>query len=158
MSDTPAATTDSFVHLHLHTQYSLLDGAVRIKELIKKAKAFGMPAVAMTDHGNMFGAIEFYNAAHKEGIKPIVGCEVYLAPGSMRDKKAASAKEASSHFTLLAKDAAGYHNLVKLVSAAYLEGLLLQAARRQGIAGQALDRPDRPERLPQGRDQRPPHG
>ena len=122
MSDASAAPADSFVHLHLHTQYSLLDGAVRIKELMKKAKGYGMPAVAMTDHGNMFGAIEFYNAAHKEGIKPIIGCEVYLAPGSMRDKKAASAKEASSHFTLLAKDLVGYHNLVKLVSAAYLEG------------------------------------
>ncbi len=122
MPDAPSAAADSFVHLHLHTQYSLLDGAVRIKELMKKAKGFGMPAVAMTDHGNMFGAIEFYNAAHKEGIKPIIGCEVYLAPGSMRDKKASSAKEAASHFTLLAKDAVGYHNLVKLVSAAYLEG------------------------------------
>ena len=122
MSDATATAADSFVHLHLHTQYSLLDGAVRIRELMKKAKAFGMPAVAMTDHGNMFGAIEFYNAANKEGIKPIIGCEVYLAPGSMRDKKASSAKDAASHFTLLAKDAVGYHNLVKLVSAAYLEG------------------------------------
>ena len=122
MSDAPATAADSFVHLHLHTQYSLLDGAVRIKELMKKAKGFGMPAVAMTDHGNMFGAIEFYNAAHKEGIKPIIGCEVYVAPGSMREKKASSAKEAASHFTLLAKDLTGYHNLVKLVSAAYLEG------------------------------------
>ena len=81
MSDTPASPVDSFVHLHLHTQYSLLDGAVRIKELMKKAKNFGMPAVAMTDHGNMFGAIEFYNAAHKEGIKPIIGCEVYRGAG-----------------------------------------------------------------------------
>ncbi len=122
MPDAPAAAADSFVHLHLHTQYSLLDGAVRIKELMNKAKGFGMPAVAMTDHGNMFGAIEFYNAANKEGIKPIIGCEVYLAPGSMHDKKASSAKDAASHFTLLAKDAIGYHNLVKLVSAAYLEG------------------------------------
>ncbi len=126
MPDVPAApvvaAADSFVHLHLHTQYSLLDGAVRIKDLMKKAVGYGMPAVAMTDHGNMFGAIEFYQAAQKSGIKPIIGCEVYLAPGSMRDKKASSAKDAASHFTLLAKDFAGYKNLVKLVTAAYLDG------------------------------------
>ena len=113
-----SASDDSFVHLHLHTQYSLLDGAVRIKDLMKKAKGYGMPAVAMTDHGNMFGAIEFYNAANKEGIKPIIGCEVYLAPGSMKEKKASSAKEAASHFTLLAKNNTGYQNLIKLVTAA----------------------------------------
>ncbi len=123
MSAAAAATADSsFVHLHLHTQYSLLDGAVRIKELMKKAVALGMPAVAMTDHGNMFGAIEFYNAANSAGIKPIIGCEVYLAPGSMQDKKASSAKDAASHFTLLAKNNVGYANLVKLVTAAYLDG------------------------------------
>ena len=122
MPDAPAPIANSYVHRHLHTQYSLLDGAVRIKELMKKAKGFGMPAVAMTDHGNMFGAIEFYNAAHKEGIKPIIGCEVYVAPGSMRDKKASSAKEASSHFTLLAKDLVGNPHLVKLVTAASLDG------------------------------------
>ena len=122
MSDAFTAPQSSFVHLHLHTQYSLLDGAVRIKDLMKKAKAFGMPAVAMTDHGNLFGAIEFYQAAKKAEIKPIIGCEVYLAPGSMRDKKASSAKDAASHFTLLAKDFTGYQNLVKLVTAAYLDG------------------------------------
>ncbi len=123
MSDAAAAPADSsFVHLHLHTQYSLLDGAVRIKDLIKKALGYGMPAVAMTDHGNMFGAIEFYAAAKKAGIKPIVGCEVYLAPGSMRDKKASSAKEAASHFTLLAKNAVGYQNLIKLCTAGFLDG------------------------------------
>ena len=126
MPDAPAApavaAADSFVHLHLHTQYSLLDGAVRIKDLMKKAIGYGMPAVAMTDHGNMFGAIEFYQAAQKAGIKPIIGCEVYLAPGSMRDRKASSAKDAASHFTLLAKDFTGYQNLVKLVTAAYLDG------------------------------------
>ncbi len=122
MSDASPAPQSSFVHLHLHTQYSLLDGAVRIKDLMKKAKGFGMPAVAMTDHGNLFGAIEFYQAAKKAEIKPIIGCEVYLAPGSMRDKKASSAKEAASHFTLLAKDFTGYQNLVKLVTAAYLDG------------------------------------
>jgi DNA polymerase III subunit alpha len=113
---------DSFVHLHLHTEYSLLDGAIRIPDLMAKAAGFGMPAVAMTDHGNMFGAIEFYQAAVKAGIKPIIGCEVYMAPGSMFDKSASSARESAYHFTLLARDLQGYSNLVKLVSAAHLEG------------------------------------
>ena len=81
---------DSFVHLHLHTEYSLLDGAVRIPELMEKAKEFGMPAVAITDHGNMFGAIEFYQEARKAGIKPIIGCEVYMAPGSHTERKPAN--------------------------------------------------------------------
>src|ERR1700730_10226398 len=114
--------TDSFVHLHLHTEYSLLDGAIRIPDLMKKVTEQGMPAVAMTDHGNMYGAIEFYQAAQKAGIKPIIGCEVYMAPGSMSDKSATSARDASFHFTLLAKDFDGYSNLVKLVSAAQLDG------------------------------------
>jgi DNA polymerase III subunit alpha len=117
-----AMPPDSFVHLHLHTEYSLLDGAIRIPDLMKKAAGFGMPAVAMTDHGNMFGAIEFYQAAVKAGVKPIIGCEVYMAPGSMIDKSASSARDAAYHFTLLAKDLQGYSNLVKLVSAAHLEG------------------------------------
>jgi DNA polymerase-3 subunit alpha len=110
------------VHLHLHTEYSLLDGAVRIPDLMKKAADYGMPAVAITDHGNMFGAIEFYQAAQKAGVKPIIGCEVYMAPGSMIDKSASSARDAAFHFTLLAKNVRGYSNLVKLVSAAHLEG------------------------------------
>jgi DNA polymerase III subunit alpha len=114
--------SDSFVHLHLHTEYSLLDGAIRIPELMKKTAEQGMPAVAMTDHGNMYGAIEFYQAAKKAGVKPIIGCEVYMAPGSMSDKSATSARDASFHFTLLAKDFDGYSNLIKLVTAAQLEG------------------------------------
>src|SRR5580704_1667929 len=114
--------TDPFVHLHLHTEYSLLDGAIRISDLMKKAVEYGMPAVAMTDHGNMYGAIDFYRAAEKAGIKPIIGCEAYMAPGSMIEKNATSARDAAYHFTLLAKDITGYQNLVKLVSAAHLEG------------------------------------
>ncbi|MEO8206918.1 MAG: DNA polymerase III subunit alpha, partial [Chthoniobacterales bacterium] len=113
---------ESFVHLHLHSQYSLLDGAVRIKDLMKKAKGFGMPAVALTDHGNLYGAVEFYQAAEKAGIKPILGCEAYIAPGAMTDKKASSGKDAAFHFTLLAQDAEGWRNLVKLITAAHLEG------------------------------------
>ncbi len=115
--------SDSFVHLHLHTEYSTLDGAVRIPALMKKAKEFGMPAVAITDHGVMYGAIEFYQEAKKAGIKPIIGCEVYVAPGSLFEKKAASARDASFHFTLLAENEEGYRNLVKLVSIAQLDGM-----------------------------------
>jgi DNA polymerase-3 subunit alpha len=113
--------SDSFVHLHLHTEYSLLDGAVRTKELMKKAAEFQMPAVAITDHGNLYGAIEFYQEAAKTGIKPIIGCEAYMAPGSIKDRPN-NMRDAAYHFTLLAKDGTGYRNLVKLVSAAHLDG------------------------------------
>ncbi|HWM24022.1 MAG TPA: DNA polymerase III subunit alpha [Chthoniobacterales bacterium] len=112
---------DSFVHLHLHTEYSFLDGAVRMKELMKKAAEFEMPAVAITDHGNLHGAIEFYQEATKTGIKPIIGCEAYMAPGSIKDRPN-NQRDAAYHFTLLAKDEAGYRNLVKLVSKAHLDG------------------------------------
>jgi DNA polymerase III subunit alpha len=115
-------SAESFVHLHLHTHYSTLDGAVQAEPLMKRVKKLGMPAVAMTDHGNMFGAIEFYRAAHKAGIKPIIGCEVYIAPGSRLQKSAGSARDAASHFTLLAENAEGYQNLAKLVTAGFLEG------------------------------------
>jgi DNA polymerase-3 subunit alpha len=116
-------SADSFVHLHLHTEYSMLDGANRIPEIMRKAKEFGMPAVAMTDHGNLFGAIEFYQEAHKAGIKPIIGCEMYMAPGKLSEKQASSARDAAYHFTVLARDETGYKNLVKLVSIAHLDGM-----------------------------------
>jgi DNA polymerase-3 subunit alpha len=112
---------DSFVHLHLHTEYSLLDGAIRMKELMKKAAEFKMPAVAITDHGNLFGAIEFYQEAQRSGVKPIIGCEAYIAPGSHKDRPG-SRRDAAYHFTLLAENETGYRNLVKLVTAAHLEG------------------------------------
>ncbi|MGH8099771.1 MAG: DNA polymerase III subunit alpha [Chthoniobacterales bacterium] len=112
---------DSFVHLHLHTEYSLLDGAVRMRELMKKAREFKMPAVAVTDHGNLFGAIEFYQEAKRAGIKPIIGCETYVAPRSHKER-ANSMREAAYHFTLLAQDEVGYRNLVKLVTTAHLDG------------------------------------
>jgi DNA polymerase-3 subunit alpha len=114
---------ESFVHLHVHSEYSLLDGACRIPELAARAAELKMPALALSDHGNLFGAIEFYKECSKAGIKPIIGCEVYLAPASRHDRKANSPKEASTHFLLLAKDEEGYRNLVKLVSAAHLEGM-----------------------------------
>ncbi len=111
-----------FVHLHVHTQYSLLDGACRIKELVQKAAQFEMPALAMTDHGNVFGAISFYQTAIHYGVKPIIGCEAYIAPRSRLDKTSPEGRAASSHLVLLAKDEEGYRNLMKLVSAGYLEG------------------------------------
>jgi DNA polymerase-3 subunit alpha len=133
---------DSFVHLHLHTEYSLLDGSIRMKELMKKAAEFEMPAVAITDHGNLFGAIEFYQEAQRAGVKPIIGCEVYVAPGSHKDRQP-SRRDSAYHFTLLAENETGYHNLVKLVTAAHLDGFHyapridkeLLAARSAGLIG-----------------------
>src|SRR6202045_4208568 len=112
---------DFFVHLPLHTQYSLLAAAIRRKALLKKAAEFKMPAVAITDHGNLFGAIEFYQEATKAGIKPIIGCEAYVAPGSHKDRPG-SRRDAAYHFTLLAQDETGYRNLVKLLTTAHLDG------------------------------------
>ena len=113
--------TDSFVHLHVHTEYSLLDSTVRIAQLMQKAREFGMPAVALTDHGTLYGAIEFYQEAKKAGVKPIIGCEVYIAPGSHKERSGSQSEEAF-HFTLLARDRTGYRNLLKLVSIAHLDG------------------------------------
>ncbi len=111
-----------FVHLHQHTEYSLLDATVRIPALMAKAKACGAPAVALTDHGNLHGAIEFYLAATGAGLKPILGCEVYLAPGKRTEKDAASARDAATHFLLLAENDLGWRNLIKLVTEAHLTG------------------------------------
>ena len=111
-----------FVHLHTHTEYSLLDGACHIDELVEQAASMGMKAMAVTDHGNMFGAVAFHDAAAARGLKPILGCEVYVAPGSRHDKTGGGIQEAYNHMTLLASDAEGYHNLVKLVSLGYTEG------------------------------------
>jgi DNA polymerase-3 subunit alpha len=111
-----------FIHLHLHTQYSLLDGACRIPEILAIAKNYKMDSLAITDHGNMFGAIEFYLEAQKAGIKPIIGCEVYIAPKSRLDKSGSGIEEAANHLILLARDESGYQNLMKLVSIGYLEG------------------------------------
>ena len=112
-----------FVHLHLHTQYSLLDGAIRLDSLLKKASEYKMPSLAITDHGNMFGAVDFYKTAKKYGIKPIIGCEVYVAPKSRLEKSTQEGiSDSSYHLILLAKNTTGYKNLVTLVSAGYLEG------------------------------------
>jgi DNA polymerase-3 subunit alpha len=111
----------SFVHLHLHTEYSLLDGACRIEELLDQAARLGMPALAVTEHGNMFSSIVFHDQARKRGVKPILGCEVYVAPGS-RFAKSGAPGETANHLVLLAETNEGYHNLIKLVSAGYTEG------------------------------------
>ncbi len=111
-----------FVHLHLHTDYSLLDGACRITDVVAKAQRDRMPAIGLTDHGSMYGAVEFFKEATEAGLKPIIGCETYIAPGSRLEKKASSAREAAYHLILLAKDQTGYQNLVKLVSEAHLHG------------------------------------
>ena len=111
-----------FAHLHLHTEYSMLDGSVRVSDLMAKVSELGMPAVAMTDHGVLYGAVEFYKEARKAGIKPVLGCEIYVAPGSMHEKKASSGKDVAFHLTVLAENDEGWANLVKLVSAAHLEG------------------------------------
>lgn len=111
-----------FVHLHLHSEYSLLDGAIRFEELFPLLRRYGMKSVALTDHGNMFGAIEFYQEAIRHGIKPIVGCEVYVAPESRHLKEPGKVKDTSYHLLLLVKDQEGYANLIRLVSLAHLEG------------------------------------
>lgn len=112
---------DKFVHLHVHTQYSLLDGAIRLGDLFKKAKDFGMPAVAITDHGTMFGVLDFYQQAEAAGIKPIIGCECYVAPRRLSDKTALD-KEGARHLVLLAENQTGYGNLCKLATIAQMDG------------------------------------
>ncbi len=111
-----------FVHLHVHTEYSLLDGAIRLDDLFRRAKEHRLPALAITDHGAMHGIVEFYTAANKAGIKPILGCEVYVAPGSRFDRRPNEAGETNYHLVLLARDLAGYRNLCRLVTAGYTEG------------------------------------
>src|SRR5215475_13015680 len=110
-----------FVHLHLHSEYSLLDGACRIEELLEKAVELKMTAMAITEHGNMFSSVLFHDQARKRGINPILGCEVYVAPGDRRTKSGTPG-ETANHLVLLAETNEGYHNLIKLVSAGYTEG------------------------------------
>src|SRR6185369_10469545 len=131
-----------FVHLHLHTEYSLLDGACRLDRLMDKAHELKFPALTVTDHGVLYGAIDFYQAAQNKGIKPIIGCEVYVAPGSRFEKKTPSGgRDVYHHLVLLAKDEVGYRNLTKLATAAHLEGFYykpridkeLLARHREGL-------------------------
>src|SRR3954464_8390649 len=116
-----SSSSSSFVHLHVHTHYSLLDGACKIPQLVKRVKALGMNACAITDHGCMFGVIEFFNECKKEGIKPLLGIEAYMAPGDRRDRQSVHGENAY-HLLLLAQNLEGYKNLMKLSSIAYREG------------------------------------
>ncbi len=111
-----------FVHLHCHSHYSLLDGANRVPELVAQVKKLGMNACAITDHGNLFGAIEFYQECRAAGVNPVIGYEAYIAPGKRTEREAKKRGEAGYHLTLLAKNAAGFKNLIKMASVAYLEG------------------------------------
>lgn len=134
--------TSPFYHLHLHTEYSLLDGAIRLDSLLDRCKEYNMDAVSMTDHGTMFGAAEFYEKAAKAGIKPVLGCEVYVAPRTLNDRTQMD-KKGLSHLVLLAKDRTGYTNLCKLVSVAQLKGFYykpridreLLAEHSEGLVG-----------------------
>ncbi len=112
----------AFTHLHVHTEYSLLDGSCKIKELAARAKELGMDSMAVTDHGVMYGVIDFYRAAKEVGIKPIIGCEVYVAPGSRFDRETVSGEDRYYHLVLLAENDTGYHNLMKIVSKGFVDG------------------------------------
>src|SRR2546427_636568 len=129
-----------FVHLHVHSEYSLLDGAAQIEKLVQRAKDLRFPAIALTDHGNLFGAIDFYLAAQKAGVKPIVGCELYVAPGSRRERGSQDGGyEGANHLTVLVRNRAGYRNLVKLVSKAYLEGFYYKPRVDRELLAQHAD-------------------
>lgn len=112
----------AFTHLHVHTEYSLLDGSCKIKELVAKAKELGMDSMAVTDHGVMYGVIDFYRAAKEAGIKPIIGCEVYVAPNSRFDREQTGGEDRYYHLVLLAENDVGYHNLMKIVSKGFVDG------------------------------------
>ena len=133
---------NEFVHLHLHTEFSLLDGACRIKELLEHAGEAGTKALAVTEHGNLFSSVAFHDEARKQGVKPILGCEVYVAPGDRTDRSGSRA-DSNNHLVLLAENLTGYHNLIKLVSAGYTEGFYhkpridksLLETHREGLIG-----------------------
>jgi DNA polymerase-3 subunit alpha len=117
-----SSVPDSFAHLHVHTEYSMLDGAARVDDLFAEAARMEMPALAMTDHGFLFGAVDFYQAGKQHGVKPIIGVEGYLSPGSRFEKQRRDSAEPYTHLTLLAENETGYHNLLRLVSQASIEG------------------------------------
>ena len=112
----------SFTHLHVHTEYSLLDGSGKIEEITARAKELGMDSLAITDHGVMYGVIDFYRAARNVGIKPILGCEVYVAPGSRFEKAPGISDDRYYHFILLSENNTGYANLIKIVSKGVVDG------------------------------------
>ena len=115
----------NFTHLHVHTEYSLLDGSNKIKEYVTRVKELGMDSAAITDHGVMYGVIDFYRAARAAGINPILGCEVYVAPGSRFDREIGSGDDRYYHLVLLAENNQGYANLMKIVSKGFVEGFII---------------------------------
>jgi DNA polymerase-3 subunit alpha len=128
-----------FIHLHLHTQYSLLDGAIRLSDLFSLVSEYGMPAVAMTDHGNLFGAIDFYQTANDAGIKPIIGCEIYVAKKDFREKEPGSIRDNSNHLVLLVENEQGYKNLTRLLTLAHLEGFYYKPRVDKELLSQHAD-------------------
>ena len=112
----------AFCHLHTHTEYSLLDGANKIKNYVARVRELGMTAAAITDHGNMYGVIEFYKTAKEQGIRPILGCEIYVAPNSRFDRELSHGEDRYYHLVLLAENNVGYQNLMKIVSIGFTEG------------------------------------
>ena len=140
---------NEFVHLHLHTEFSLLDGACRIDELLDEAVKLKMPALAVTEHGNMFSSVVFHDHARDRGLKPILGCEVYVAQGSRFEKSGPQTE--TNHLVLLAETDEGYKNLIKLVSAGYTEGFYYRPRIDKELLAQHCEGADRPEQLPEGR-------
>ncbi len=140
-----------FVHLHCHTDYSLLDGACEITQLMDLVVEQKMPAVAMTDHGNLFGAVEFYNSAKEKGVHPVIGCEVYV---SQQGHTTRSDTDRYNHLVLLCENQDGYRNLLKLVSKSFLEGFYYKPRIDKDLAGAALQGSDRDVGLPARRHQR----
>ena len=124
----------AFAHLHVHTEYSLLDGSNKIKEYVARVKELGMDSAAITDHGVMYGVIDFYKEAKAQGIKPILGCEVYVAPHSRFDRELTGGEDRYYHLVLLAENDQGYANLMKIVSRGFTEGIVKQQRgdRRRG--------------------------
>ena len=148
MTDTP------FVHLHCHTDYSLLDGACEIEQLMEVVAEQKMPAVAMTDHGNLFGAVKFYNAANAKGIHPVIGCEVYV---SQQGHKTRSDTDRYNHLVLLCENQDGYRNLIDLVSTAYLDGFYYKPRIDKDLLNAKVEGAYRSLGLPSRRYQRNPH-
>lgn len=129
-----------FTHLHVHTEYSLLDGSNKIKEYVARVKELGMDSAAITDHGVMYGCIDFYRAAKEAGINPILGCEVYVAPGSRFDKEMQHGEDRYYHLVLLAENNQGYSNLMKIVSAGFVEGYYYKPQSGSGSSGKNIMR------------------
>src|SRR3972149_9148021 len=129
-----------FVHLHVHSEYSLLDGAAQLEKLVARGRALPSPAIALPAHGTLFGAIDFSLAAQKAGVKPILGCELYVAPGSRKERGSQDGGyEGANHLTVLVRNRSGYQNLIRLVSKAYLEGFYYKPRVDKELLAQPAD-------------------